>query len=76
MPQAQSSQNVTCNTTPAQQVQHFDSGREMVKAMRQVVFSPKVEYLKFDGDPLRYVSIIQNFETYLEQDNPDDSRWL
>ena len=76
MPQAQSSQNVTCNTTPAQQVQHFDSGREMVKAMRQVVSSPKVEYLKFDGDPLRYVSIIHNFETYLEEDNPDDSRWL
>ena len=76
MPQAQSSQNVTCNTTPAQQVQYFDSGREMVKAMRQVVSSPKVEYLKFDGDPLRYVSIIHNFETYWEQDNPDDSRWL
>ena len=76
MPQAQSSQNVTCNTTPAQQVQHFDSGREMVKAMRQVVSSPKVEYLKFDGDPFRYVSIIHNFETYLEEDNPDDSRWL
>ena len=76
MPQAQSSQNVTCNTTPAQQVQHFDSGREMVKAMRQVVSSPKVEYLKFDGDPLRYVSIIHNFKTYWEQDNPDDSRWL
>ena len=56
MPQAQSSQNVTCNTTPAQQVQHFDSGREMVKAMRQVVSSPKVEYLKFDGDPLRCVN--------------------
>ena len=76
MPQAQTSQNVTCNTTPAQQVQHFDGGREMVKALRQVVTSPKDEYLKFDGDPLRYVSFIHNFETYLEQDNPDDSRRL
>ena len=76
MPQAQTSQNVTCNITPAQQVQHFDSGREMVKALRQVITSPKVEYLKFDGDPLRYESFIHNFETYLEQNNPDDSRPL
>ena len=76
MPQAQTSQNVTCNTTPAQQVQHFDSGREMVKALRQVVTSPKVEYLRSDGDPPRYVSFIHSFETYLEQDNPDDSRRL
>ena len=76
MPQAQTSQNVTFNTTPAQQVEHFDSGREMVKALRQVVTSPKVEYLRSDGDPPRYVSFIHSFETYLEQDNPDDSRRL
>ena len=55
MPQAQTSQNVTLNTTPVQQAQHFDSGKEMVNTLRQVVTSPKVEYLNFDGDPLRYV---------------------
>ena len=48
----------------------------MVKALRQVATSPKVEYLNFYGDPLRYVTFIHNFETYLEQDNPDDSRRL
>ena len=73
MPRTQTSQNVRFCTTP---VQHYDSGKEMVKALRQVVTSPKVEYLKFDGDPLRYVTFIHNFETYLEQDNPDDSRRL
>ena len=76
MPRTQTSQNVRFSTTPVQQVQHFDSGKEMVKALKQVVTSPKVEYLKFDGDPLRYVTFIHNFETYLEQDNPDDSRRL
>ena len=29
--------NVILNTTPVEQVQHFDSGKEMVKALRQVV---------------------------------------
>ena len=48
----------------------------MVKALRQVVTSPKVEYLRSDGDPPRYVSFIHSFETYLEQDHPDDSRRL
>ena len=48
----------------------------MVKALRQVVTSPKIEYLRSDGDPPRYVSFIHSFETYLEQDNPDDSRRL
>ena len=56
--------------------QQFDSGQEMVKALRQVVTSPKVEYLHFDGDPLKYVTFMHNFETYLEKDNPDESRRL
>ena len=76
MPRTQTSQNVRFSTTPVQQVQHFDSGKEMVKALRQVVTSPKVEYLKFDRDPITYVTFIHNFETYLELDNPDDSRRL
>ena len=56
--------------------QQFDSGQEMVKALRQVVTSPKVEYLHFDSDPLKYVTFMHNFETYLEKDNPDESRRL
>ena len=56
--------------------QQFDSGQEMVKALRQVVSSPKVEYHRFDGDPSKYVTFMHNFETYLEKDNPDESRRL
>jgi len=56
--------------------EQFDSGQEMVKAMRQVVSSPKVEYQRFDGDPLKYVTFMHRFETYLEKDNPDESRRL
>lgn len=56
--------------------QQFDSGREMVEALRQVVSSPKVEYHRFDGDPLKYVTFMLNFETYLEKDNPDEARRL
>ena len=56
--------------------QQFDSGQEIVKALRQVVSSPKIEYHRFDGDPLKYVIFMHNFETYLERDNPDESRRL
>ena len=48
----------------------------MITALRQVVSSPKIEYLRFDGDPLKYVTFMHNFETCLEKDNPDDSRRL
>ena len=43
-----------------------DGRLEMVQALRQVVSTPKVEYMRFDGD----------FETCLEKDNPDNSRRL
>ena len=48
----------------------------MVQALRQVVSTPKVEYVRFDGDPIKYVSFMHNFETCLEKDNPDNSRRL
>ena len=41
-----------------------------------MVSSPKVEYHRFDGDPLKYVTFMHNFETYLEKDNPDEARRL
>ena len=53
-----------------------DDGLELVKALKQVVVMPKVEYQHFDGDPLKCVTFFHNFETYLEKDNPDDSRRL
>ncbi|XP_067030719.1 uncharacterized protein [Acropora muricata] len=56
--------------------QQSDSGQEIVKALRQVVSSPKVEYHRFDGDPLKYVTFMHNFETCLEKDNSDEARRL
>jgi len=72
MPRPYMPQGVKVETTN----QQFDSGGEMVKALRQAVSSPKVEYHRFDGDPQKYVTFIHNFETYLEKDNPDESRRL
>ena len=52
------------------------SGEEIAQALRQVVSAPKVEYMRFDGNPMKYVSFMHNFETCLEKDNPDNSRRL
>ena len=56
--------------------QQSDGGQEILKALRQVVSSPKVEYHRFDDGPLKYVTFKQNFETSLEKDNPDEARRL
>ena len=72
MPRPSMPQDVKVETTN----QQFDSGGEMVKALRQVVSSPEVEYHWFDSDPLKYVTFMHNFETYLEKDDPDESRRL
>ena len=53
-----------------------DSRAEMVQALRQVVSAPRIKYMRFDGDPIKYVSFIHNFKTCLEKDNPDNSRRL
>ena len=52
------------------------SGEEIAQALRQVVSAPKVEYMRFDGNPIKYVSFMHNFETCLEKDNPENSRRL
>ena len=49
---------------------------ELAKALKQVVCMPKIEYMHFDGGPLKYVSFMHNFETCLERDNPEESRRL
>ena len=52
------------------------NGEEIAQALRQVISAPKVEYMRFDGNPMKYVSFMHNFETCLEKDNPDNSRRL
>ena len=41
------------------------SEEEIARALRQVVSAHKVEYMRFDGDPIRYVPFMPNFETCL-----------
>ncbi len=59
---------------------NVDKGRspteEIARALNQVVNMPKIEYLHFNGDPLKYGTFMHNFENCLERDNPDDSRKL
>ena len=46
------------------------------RCCNKVVNAPKIEYIKFNGDPLRYVTFIHNFESCLEKDNRDEDRKL
>ncbi len=49
---------------------------DVAQALRQLINTPKLEYLRFDGDPMKYGAFIHNFENFLEQDNPDEPRKL
>ena len=51
-------------------------GEQIVGALRQVINTPMIEYLQFNGDPLTYVTFLHNFKTCLERDNPDPERKL
>ena len=53
-----------------------NSGEKMIRALSQVVSTPRIKYMHFDGDPMNYVSFIHNFETCLEKDNPDSATRL
>ena len=59
-PLAHTLQSAQHHTTETQQ---NDDGLELVKALRQGVVMPKVEYQHFDSDPLKYVTFFHNFET-------------
>lgn len=48
----------------------------MAQALHQVVSTTTVEYMRYDGDLIKYVSYVHNFETCLKKDNPDNSRRL
>ena len=50
--------------------------QEIVRVLKQVVNLPKIEYIRFTGDPLKYVTFMHNFEICLERDNPDPDRRL
>ena len=56
--------------------QPLDNNKELVQIMRQVVSTPKIEYIHFDGNPVNYTSFMHNFETCLEKEIPDNSRRL
>ena len=42
-------------------VQMTDTSMEMVKALKQVVANPKIEYMHFDGSPVKFTSFMHNF---------------
>ncbi|XP_055955970.1 uncharacterized protein LOC126816200 [Patella vulgata] len=49
---------------------------DMMTKLCEAMLTPKLEYLHFDGNPLKYASFIHNFETCLESQNSDSSRRL
>ena len=51
-------------------------GEDIARALGQIVSMPKVAYICFDGDPIKYVSFIHNFETCLERENLENSKRL
>ena len=50
--------------------------QDIVGVLKLVVNSPKIEYLRFNGGPLKYVTFMHNFEVCLEKDNHDPERRL
>ena len=54
---------------------NLDTAEKIVKTLCQVINTPKIEYMHFDGNPINYVSFMRNFETCLE-DGADNSRNL
>lgn len=53
----------------------FDTREQIVKTLSQVMNTPKLECMHFNGDPINYASFIHNFETRLE-DSTNNSRNL
>ena len=46
------------------------------KALKQVVASPKVEYMFFDRNPVKFTSFMHNFQTCLEKNNNNEASKL
>ena len=66
---------LTVLKSPEQRIE-ASYGEGIAKVLQQVVNAPKIEHIKFNGDPLRYVTFIHNFESCLERDNHDEDRKL
>ena len=71
----------TANSYPCHEPTEIPSsqttaGEGIVQALRQVVNTPKIEYLHFNGDPLKYTTFVHNFVNCVEKDNPDEARKL
>jgi hypothetical protein len=52
---------LTVLKSPEQRIE-VSYGEGIAKVLQQVVNAPKIEHIKFNGDPLRYVTFIHNFE--------------
>ena len=48
----------------------------LLKALKQVVATPKIEYIHFDGNPVKFTSFMRNFETCSEKDNDNKASKL
>ena len=59
-----------------QATQRTETSIEIVKALKQVVATPKIEYMHFDGNPIKFISFMHNFETCLEKNNDDNGSRL
>jgi hypothetical protein len=74
--------HVQCRFTPlnsnhgAQVSGKIDTNIEIVKALKHVVATPKIEYMHFDGNPIKFPSFMHNFETCLERNNDSDGSKL
>lgn len=54
----------------------MDTSLEIVKAVKQVVATPKIEYMRFDGNPTNFPSFMHNFETCLGRNNDSEESKL
>ena len=59
-----------------QATQRTETSMDIVKALKQVVGTPKIEYMHFDGNPIKFISFMHNFETCLEKNNDDNGSRL
>ena len=55
---------------------NVDACTALVKALKQVVTTPKIEYMCFDGNPIKFPSFIHNFETCLEKNSTNEESVL
>ena len=49
---------------------NVDASTALVKALKQVVTTPKIEYMSFDGNPIKFPSFIHNLKRVLKKIAP------